>query len=240
MLSDLQYLRPNRIPSEMRFCILACVFIASWGMMQIFVVKQVPMDLTWLGIGVTSFVISEFLFAITFPVTDVVTEVWGAKRARMIVYGGALVNLFVMLGLSIAMALPAPDYWQEQNDAYVLLYAAAPRIWVASIVAVVVSQLLDIYVFNVIRNMTGDKFLWLRNNGSTLVSQAVDTVLFYGIAFYGLIPNEALWSLLIGNYILKIILAAVDTPVVYILVKWAKGKGEHAVEPQVTTGLQNA
>jgi len=229
MNSRINFLASNQIPAEMRFCILACVFIASWGMMQIFVVKLVPLDLTLIGLGVTSFVLSEFLFAVTFPVTDVVTEVWGAKRARMIVYGGAFVNMFVMCGISLAMALPSPDYWQNQNDAYSLLYAAAPRIWVASITAVVVSQLLDIYIFNVIRSATNGRWLWLRNNGSTLVSQAADTVIFYMIAFYGLIPDSALISLLIGNYLLKIFLAALDTPLVYILVKWAKGRGDYAV-----------
>ncbi len=216
-------LSSNKIPADMRFCMLACVFMASWGMMQLFVVKLVPMDLTWIGLGVTSFVLSEFLFAITFPITDVVTEVWGARRARLIVYGGALVNLFVMLALSLAVALPSPEYWQPQNDAYTLLYAAAPRLWLASITAVVVSQLLDIYVFNVIRSMTGERMLWLRNNGSTLVSQAVDTVIFYMIAFYGLISNEALFSLLVGNYLLKILLSVLDTPLVYVLVRWARG-----------------
>ncbi|MEM9622413.1 MAG: queuosine precursor transporter [Pseudomonadota bacterium] len=216
----------KNLSSEARFCILACAFTASWGMMQLFVVKQVPMDLTLIGLGVTSFVLSEFLFAITFPITDVVTEVWGAKRARAIVYGGALVNLLVMIFLSIAVMLPAPEYWQAQNSAYNLLYEAAPRIWVASISAVVVSQLLDIYVFKLIRGVTGDRLLWLRNNGSTLVSQAVDTVIFYMIAFYGLVSNEALISLLIGNYLLKIVLATADTPVVYLLVRWARGPDE--------------
>lgn len=207
----------------MRFCILACAFMASWGMMQLFVVKLVPMDLTWIGLGITSFVLSEFLYAITFPITDVVTEVWGAKRARLIVYGGALVNLFVMLALSLAVALPSPDYWQPKNDAYSILYEAAPRIWLASITAVVVSQLLDIYVFNVIRSLTGERMLWVRNNGSTLVSQAVDTLIFYMIAFYGLVSTEALISLLVGNYLLKIVLSILDTPLVYLLVKWARG-----------------
>ncbi|MFT7218828.1 MAG: putative integral membrane protein (TIGR00697 family) [Candidatus Azotimanducaceae bacterium] len=216
-------LASSKIPADMRFCILACAFMASWGMMQLFVVKLVPMDLTWIGLGVTSFVLSEFLFAITFPITDVVTEVWGAKRARLIVYGGALVNLFVMLALSLAVVLPSPDYWQPQNDAYSVLYQAAPRIWLASITAVVVSQLLDIYVFNVIRSLTGERMLWVRNNGSTLVSQAVDTVIFYMIAFYGLVSTEALISLLVGNYLLKIVLSLLDTPLVYLLVKWARG-----------------
>ena len=228
----------SRIPPDMRFCILACIFMASWGMMQLFVVKLIPLDLSWIGLGATSFVLSEFLFAITFPVTDVVTEVWGAHRARLIVYGGALVNLFVMLALTLAITLPSPDYWAPQNEAYVLLYAAAPRLWVASITAVVISQLLDIYVFNAIRSITGSRWLWLRNNGSTLVSQAVDTLVFYLIAFYGLVPGDALLSLLIGNYLLKIVLAALDTPLVYGAVIWARGNGLAAGEqmnPQTAT-----
>jgi len=209
-------------PLESRFVVLACAYMASWGMMQMFVVKQVPLDLTWIGLGVTSFVFSEFLFAVTFPITDVVSEVWDAKRARQVVYGGVAVNLFVMLALSLAMALPAPDYWQSQDQAYSLLFEAIPRIWVASITAITVSQLLDIYVFRIIRRATGGGMLWLRNNGSTLLSQGVDTVIFYGIAFYGAIPNEAFISLLIGNYMLKIGLSVVDTPFVYLLVKWAR------------------
>ena len=209
-------------PSESKLLILAFAFAAAWGMMQLFVVKQVPLDLTWLGIGLTSFVFAEFLFAVTYPITDVVTEVWGAQRARHVVYGGVIVNLLVMLLLSIAIALPAPEYWTAQNDAYTLLYEAAPRIWLASITAVFVSQILDIYVFNVIRNATGGRLLWLRNNASTIVSQGVDVIIFYSIAFYGSMPMDAFLSLLLGNYILKIVLAAIDTPIVYLLVKWAK------------------
>lgn len=221
-MSQTQTAGAGNPPLESRFVILACAYMASWGMMQMFVVKQVPLDLTWIGLGITSFVFSEFLFALTFPITDVVSEVWDTKRARQVVYGGVAVNLFVMLGLSLAMALPAPDYWQPQDQAYDLLFEAIPRIWLASIAAITVSQLLDIYVFRLIRQATGGGMLWLRNNGSTLLSQAVDTVIFYGIAFYGAIPNEAFISLLIGNYILKIVLAAIDTPFVYLLVKWAR------------------
>jgi uncharacterized integral membrane protein (TIGR00697 family) len=222
-------LASSRIPADMRFCILACVFIAGWGMMQLFMVKLIPLDLSLIGLGVTSFVLSEFLFAITFPITDVVTEVWGAKRARMLVYGGVVTNLFVTLALSLAMFLPSPDFWQAQDEAYALLYEGAPRLWIASILAVISSQLLDIYVFNVIRGMTGERLLWLRNNGSTMVSQAVDTLVFYSIAFYGLIPNDAFISLLVGNYLLKVCLSALDTPVVYVLVKWARGNGKTKV-----------
>ncbi len=212
----------RRLPLESRFVVLACAYMASWGMMQMFVVKQVPLDLTLIGLGVTSFVFSEFLFAMTFPITDVVSEVWDAKRARQVVYGGVVVNFFVMLALSLAMMLPAPDYWEPQDQAYDLLFEAIPRIWLASITAITVSQLLDIYVFRLIRQATGGGMLWLRNNGSTLVSQAVDTVIFYGIAFYGAIPNEAFISLLIGNYLIKIALSLLDTPFVYLLVKWAR------------------
>lgn len=213
---------PASRPSESKLLILAFAFAAAWGMMQLFVVKQVPLDLTWLGVGLTSFIFAEFLFAITYPITDVVTEVWGARRARHVVYGGVIVNLLVMLLLTVAVTLPAPDYWTAQNDAYILLYEAAPRIWLASITAVFVSQILDIYVFNIIRGATGGRFLWLRNNASTVISQGVDVVIFYSIAFYGTMPMEAFLSLLLGNYVLKIVLAAVDTPIVYLLVNWAK------------------
>ncbi|MEM1111870.1 MAG: queuosine precursor transporter [Pseudomonadota bacterium] len=210
------------LSSEGRFCLLAAAFAASWGMMQLFLVKQVPLDLTWLGLGLTSFVFAEFLFALTYPITDVVTEVWGARRARLVVYGGMVVNLLVMMLLTLAIALPAPEYWAPQNEAYTLLYEGAPRLWVASITAVFISQILDIYVFNIIRGVTGDRLLWLRNNGSTLVSQGVDTVIFYGIAFYGAVPTDAFVSLLVGNYLLKVLLAALDTPMVYLLVRWAR------------------
>ncbi|MEM7673056.1 MAG: queuosine precursor transporter, partial [Verrucomicrobiota bacterium] len=196
-------------------------------------VKLVPLDLSFLGLGVVSFSYAEILFALTFPATDIVSEIWGGKRARNLVYGGVCTYVITMILLSIATQLPAPTYWAEQDATYSLLFTSAPRTLVASLTAMSISQLLDISLYNWIRGKTGDKFLWLRNNGSTLISQAVDTVLFYTIAFYGLMPNEALFSLLIGNYLLKIVFAAVDTPLVYAVIAWIKkDTPESTTQPQ--------
>ena len=82
---------------------------------------------------------------------------------------------------------------------------------------------MDIFVFEKIKQMTGQKGLWLRNNLSTAFSQLLDTTIFYTIALYGVLPNEVLPLLIVGTYLVKIVLTAIDTPVVYLLVRWITG-----------------
>jgi len=211
------------LSKESKFYILMGVYAGAWGIVPGLTPKLIPLDLDWMGLGILAFSFGAFMHAITFPCTDVVAEIWGAKRARFMVYVGfgvyAVAIAFYMLGT----ALPAAPVWPH-NDAYVAVFSQASRLIVGSISAIIIAQLLDIFIFEKIKQMTGEGNLWIRNNASTAVSQLADTTIFYSIAFYGVIPTDVLPALIIGTYFVKLIITAVDTPVVYLLVYWITGK----------------
>ena len=209
--------------SETKYHILIGIYVGAWGIVPGLTPKLIPLDLSWAGIGLLSFSFGAFMHAVTFPCTDAVAEVWGAKRARLMVYVGvamyALAIAFYILGSKLP---PAPGW--ELNNAYVSIFSQAERMILGSLAATIVAQLLDIFVFEKIKKLTGERWLWLRNNLSTALSQFADTAIFYSIAFYGVIPNDKLPLLIVGTYLVKLIITVVDTPVVYLLVRWITGE----------------
>ncbi|MGF1485222.1 MAG: queuosine precursor transporter [Opitutales bacterium] len=209
-------------PRERKFLILLSLYVGFWGMLQLLTVKLVPLDLSWLGLGVLAFSYGSFAHAFTFPCTDAVAEVWGARRARLMVYLGMAVYASCTILLYIATMLPSAAVMIEP-EAYTAIFQGGPRIIAGSMLATVFAQLWDIHVFEWIKKRTGPRLLWLRNNLSTWGSQLADTTIFYAIAFYGVLPTEELPRLILGTYLLKVLVASVDTPIVYGLVRWING-----------------
>jgi hypothetical protein len=125
---------------------------------------------------------------------------------------------------------PAPFVSEEFLRSFESVLGFAPRIVVASITAYAISQTHDVYAFHFWRQKTKGKFLWFRNNASTMVSQLIDTVIFITIAFYGVFPTNAILSMIVGQYILKLIIAAVDTPFMYVAVGAWRAFGKRTVE----------
>jgi queuosine precursor transporter len=175
-----------------------------------------------------------FLFPLTFLITDIVAEVWGPKATRSIITG-TLVILVLVLGVTaLATVVPPAARFAAQNEAYVGLFRGSLRIIVASIVAFVFSQYHDVWAFDFWKKRTGGRFLWLRNNASTMVSQLIDTVIFMLIAFWG--TNDrftlafVLGSMVPPYYLIKVLAAFLDTPFVYLGVSLLRRKGV-GVEP---------
>jgi len=118
---------------------------------------------------------------------------------------------------------------------------ASTNIVVASLAAYLVSQNWDVLVFHKLRDLTGGAHLWARNIGSTATSQAIDTVIFVGIGFYLMptyasigpdLPDDVILSLVVGQYLLKLLIAVVDTPFVYAVVGYLRSQGHGAVRPR--------
>ena len=122
-----------------------------------------------------------------------------------------------MLAVKIAIAWPPAPFWTGQA-AFQTTLQLTERIVLGSLVAYVVSQNWDVRVFHKLKEMTDGRHLWLRNNVSTMTSQALDTVIFITIAFYGVLPVV---PMIIGQYIVKLLIAALDTPFIYG-VRWAR------------------
>jgi len=157
------------------------------------------------------------VYATTFLVTDFLTEFHGRRAALEAVWAGFLASILLVIAVEIAIAWPAAPFWPGQ-EAFQATLQLTGRIVLGSLVAYLVSQNWDVMLFHRIGERTKWKHLWLRNNVSTMTAQAWDTVIFITIAFYGVLPVV---PLIIGQYIVKLIIAAMDTPFLYS-VKWAR------------------
>ncbi len=159
-------------------------------------------------------------YPITFLVTDTVGEACGRSRANKLVWAGFFAQLLFLILILIGRAVPYPSFFAEGQKIYVAAFAQMPRIVLGSMVAYLVSQLHDVWAFHLWKEKTKGKWLWLRNNASTMTSQIIDSTLFILIAFSFVVPLSILGQMILLQYIIKIIIAALDTPVCYLLVKF--------------------
>jgi len=115
----------------------------------------------------------------------------------------------------MAIRLPPAGFWEGQ-EAFVTIFGSSLRIVLASFIAYILAQNHDVWAYDYLKKLTKGKHLWLRNNASTWVSQTIDTIVFVTIAFYGVFP---IWNMIWGIVFLKVIIAAIDTPFLY-LIRW--------------------
>lgn len=167
--------------------------------------------------------IAVFCYPITFAITDIVSEVYGKRIAQKFVWAGFLVSILLVLYLQIVVTYPPASFF-EYNEAFVRVFSSTARIVLASMIAYIVSQTHDVWAFHVWKKLTKGRHLWARNNFSTMVSQFIDTCLFITIAFLNVVPGSVLLRMIFSQYVLKFIIALIDTPFVYLGVKLVSGK----------------
>ena len=157
------------------------------------------------------------LYAATFLVTDILSEKYGKKAAQKAVKYGICITILWIVGtqLTLLMTPNANDY---VNDSLQVVFGLVPRIAFASLVGYVLSQSVDVFLYHFIWKKTGDNKskLWMRNNFSTLTSQAIDTVVFTTLAFWGTYPSNVFISILLTTYFFKALVAILDTPFIYL------------------------
>ena len=148
---------------------------------------------------------------------------------RRVVLVGFIVLLIVLIVTVIAVLLPAADRSMVSQEEYTKIFGTTIRIFIASITAFLISQLHDVWAFNFWKEKTKGKYLWLRNNLSTIVSTFIDTTLFMFIAFYGIASQftvEYIFTLIIPYWFVKVLFALFDTPFCYLGVRWLKGSSK--------------
>lgn len=161
----------------------------------------------------------EIFYATLFFSTDVISEHWGKEKARKIIWVVlfSFLSVGLLLGVSTILEVSQVDFIQPHLQK---LMEVSPRILLAGFILFVVEQNLDITLFHRIRKKTKGKFLWLRNCGSTMISQLFDTLVFYPIAFYGVYEN--LLSLMLTAFLFKISIVLLDTPFMYLSYKFKR------------------
>jgi uncharacterized integral membrane protein (TIGR00697 family) len=158
--------------------------------------------------------LGNILYGSIFLATDLLSEIYGKKDARRGVWLGFFALIFMTISMQIALKfIPHPSDFSHES--LQTIFGFIPRVVVASILAYLISQNHDIWAFHFWKDKTRGKFLWLRNNASTWISQAIDSIIFVFIAFYGVFESTVLLSILFTTYAIKILVAILDTPVVY-------------------------
>ncbi|MDY6817440.1 MAG: queuosine precursor transporter [Halobacteriales archaeon] len=215
---------------------LIALFVTSLVVGQLLAVKVIalPLPVALPVVGASIIAPAGVLaYAVTFFASDCYAELYGRRSAQRVVNIAFLMN-FVMLAL-LWLAIVAPGSPAGADPAaFARVLSPSTGIVIGSLVAYVVSQNWDVLAFHFLRERTRGRYLWLRNIGSTATSQALDTVIFITIAFWVVpvvlgigTPSSAglLAKLIVGQYLLKLLIALLDTPFVYAVVGYAKSTG---------------
>lgn len=204
---------------------LSGIFVTCLLVADIIGGKLFELDLAWLGTKVVHSV-GNLAFPITFVLTDIVNEFYGKRAARQLTYLGLGMAALSFGLIYVARLMPTAAISPLRAETFDAVFGVSNRVYVASLVAYLVGQLLDITVFGVFKRLTKGRMVWLRATGSTLISQAVDTLLVTFILF-GNTPHadgsprglEELFTLAGTGYVLKFAIAVALTPIIYLL-RW--------------------
>ena len=246
----------NSVIQERRervFLVLAGVFLCAMTLLNVIgITRFVQLGPMQLAVGVLA-------YPLTFLCTDLISELYGRARANFMVTVGLALNGFILLVMWLGNYLPAIEPsaqppWQTLSlasevglpngsalsgsvELFTLLYATTTGAVVASMLAYILAQYVDVFLFHWIKRKTKGKYLWLRNNGSTVVSQAVDSVAVISVTFGAAVLSGAMslkivFGLLLSNYLFKLFSALADTPLIYLLVHYLRpylelGESEH-------------
>lgn len=190
---------------------LTAYVAASIVLANIFVTKQMKL----FGLDATG---GNVLYGSIFLATDLLSEHFSREDAKDAVKIGFLASLIYLIGSRFILAYLPSEYDTVQTGMSAI-FVFAPRIIIASMIAYLVSQFHDIWAYHFIWQRTGAKWLWLRNNGSTWISQLIDSVIFASIAFIGTFPLSVVGQIILSTYLLKVLVAFIDTPFIYLSYK---------------------
>ena len=207
------------------YIFLCAIFISSLVTCNLIANKFVTVDL-----GFKVFIVSAGIlpYPLTFLVTDLISELYGQKKANIVVFSGFVASMFVLLFLWLGGQFNAIPDSIVNDDTYNSVFQNAWRIIAASMIAYLFAQFIDVRIFHFWKRLTNGKHLWLRNNGSTIASQLVDTTLVVMILFVGVWEPSKIVSAIIDGWLFKMLMAAIDTPIIYGIIHLLKGKVEIA------------
>jgi queuosine precursor transporter len=154
------------------------------------------------------------LYSMTFLLANYLREIFGKDFAIRAIWMGLIGELMFVFATQFALFAPSAPFWTNQ-PAFEAVYSITPRIFLASVIAYLCAEFTDVHVYHALMKYTSGRHLWLRNNVGTIVGQTIDSVIFYTVAFYGILPD--LFALIVTTCIVKYIIAIADTPVLYFV-----------------------
>jgi uncharacterized integral membrane protein (TIGR00697 family) len=197
-----------------RFIVLVALFITCLIAANITAVKLISVFDLLLPAAIV-------IFPVSYILGDVLTEVYGYRETRRVIWLGFLCNLIVVAAIWFGLVLPAASFWDGQ-EAYERILGATPRILGASFLAYLVGEFANAVVLAKMKVATEGRFLWARTIGSTLVGQGLDSLIFITLAFGGVIPLGALATAIVTQWLVKSAYEAAATPLTYAVVGYLK------------------
>ena len=203
---------------ERFYLILTGIFIASLVACNLIFQKF----FTWNFLGMTfELSVGIIAYPVTFLVTDLISELYGQKRANQVVVSGFFASVFTTLLIMISINATAAEWSPIDSETFTRVFGLTGPAFFASMVAYLTAQLIDVRIFHFWKRLTKGKYLWLRNNASTMFSQLVDTsVILIILCSAGVIEWERFYSLWMMGWLFKVLVALFDTPIIYFCL-WA-------------------
>ena len=195
---------------SMAFVMVVAGFVTSLLVANIIAVKLIEIGSWIMPAGV-------IIFPVSYILGDVLTEVYGYRRARQVIWLGFVCNLLAVLAIALAQVLPAAGFWDGQA-AFERILGYAPRLLLASFLAYLVGEFVNSYVLARMKILTQGRWLWTRTIGSTLVGQLLDSGVFITVAFAGVLPQEALLTAIGIQWLVKCAYEVAATPLTYWVV----------------------
>jgi uncharacterized integral membrane protein (TIGR00697 family) len=199
-----------------RFVIVTGIFVTCLITSNIIIAKQISLG----GIVLPAAII---IFPLSYIIGDVLTEVYGYRQARRVIWLGFLCNLIAVLAIWLGKILPPAPVFDAQ-DAYERILGSTPRFLLASFAAYLAGEFTNSVVLSKMKIMTKGRWLWTRTIGSTLVGQGVDSVVVLAIAFVGVLPLSVLGVMMFFHWLFKCIYETLATPLTYVVVGYLKRK----------------
>jgi queuosine precursor transporter len=196
-----------------RFVILTAFFVTALVVSNIIAVKLVEVSGRVFPAGLV-------IFPLSYLLGDVLTEVYGIRAARRVIWLGFACNLLALGAIQAAIHLPAADFWAENQSAYEDILGTTWRLFLASLAAYLVGELANAYVLAYLKGATHGRFLWVRTIGSTIVGEGLDSLIFITIAFAG--TGASLANPIVTTWLIKVGWETLATPLTYALVGYLK------------------
>lgn len=201
---------------------LAALFITSLVVSNLIFQKFFywhPFDVKVFGIRLFELSVGILPYPITFLITDIISEIYGKSKANQVVVAGIFASFFSIAILWVAGVAPAIDSSPISNQTFHQVFALSPLAVLASMMAYLAAQFIDIRIYHFWKAFTQGKHLWLRNNFSTFASQIIDsTTVILLLCLFEVLPWDLFWGLVISSVLFKIMIAAIDTPFLYFFV----------------------
>ncbi len=197
------------------FPIVMAVFVTSLLTANIIAVKLVQL-------GPLVVPAAIIIFPLSYIFGDVLTEVYGYRRARQVIWTGFACNLLMVIAIWIGGRLPSAPFWAANQEAYETILGFTPRLLAASFIAYLAGEFLNSFVLAKMKIATQGRWLWTRTIGSTLIGQLADSAVFISLAFGGLLPAGQIVATVAAQWLLKSTYEALATPLTYVVVSFLK------------------